>query len=156
MTVREVRRAVAVLEGHHLALAVARLGERHGIDHAFTFSSFYTPVSTGAFTASLADGATLDLTEWNGACPIASVTAPAGATVTVKVDMDDEKFRMLALSKDAETGKHNGKLLSFGGARPADTTFVPDAVSANRCRFIADENGDLILAFLPGTALIIK
>ena len=123
---------------------------------AFTFTSFYTPVSTGAFTASLADGATLDLTEWNGAWPIASVTAPAGATVTVKVDMDDEKFRTLALSKDAETGKHNGKLLSFGGARPADTTFVPDAVSANRCRFIADENGDIILTFRKGFVIIIK
>ena len=122
----------------------------------FTFTSFYTPVTTGAFTASLADGATLDLTEWNGAWPIASVTAPAGATVTVKVDMDDEKFRTLALSKDAETGKHNGKLLSFGGARPADTTFVPDAVSANRCRFIEDENGDVILEFLKGFTLFIR
>ena len=122
----------------------------------FTFTSFYTPVTTGAFTASLADGATLDLTEWNGAWPIASVTAPAGATVTVKVDMDDEKFRTLALSKDAETGKHNGKLLSFGGARPADTAFVPDAVSANRCRFIEDENGDVILEFLKGFTLFIR
>ena len=123
---------------------------------AFTFTSFYTPVSTGAFTASLAGGATLDLTEWNGAWPIANVTAPVGATVTVKVDMDDEGFRTLATSKDAETGKHNGKLLSFGGARPADTTFVPDAVSANRCRFIADENGDIILAFRKGFMLIVK
>ncbi len=123
---------------------------------AFTFTSFYTPVSTGAFTASLADGATLDLTEWDGAWPISGVTAPAGATVKVKVDMDDEGFRTLALSKDAETGKHNGKLLSFGGARPADTTFVPDAVSANRCRFIADENGDIILAFRKGFMLIVK
>ena len=123
---------------------------------AFTFTSFYTPVSTGAFTASLADGATLDLTEWDGAWPISGVTAPAGATVTVKVDMDDEGFRTLALSKDAETGKHNGKLLSFGGARPADTTFVPDAVSANRCRFIADENGDIILTFRKGFVIIIK
>ena len=60
------------------------------------------------------------------------------------------------MSKDAETGKHNGKLLSFGGARPADTAFVPDAVSANRCRFIADENGDIILAFLRGFTLLIK
>ena len=123
---------------------------------AFTFTSFYTPVSTGAFTASLAGGATLDLTEWNGAWPIANVTAPAGATVTVKVDMDAEGFRTLALSKDAETGKHNGKLLSFGGARPADTTFVPDAVSADRCRFIEDENGDIILAFRKGFVIIIK
>ncbi len=123
---------------------------------AFTFTSFYTPVTTGAFTASLAGGATLDLTEWNGAWPITNVTAPAGATVTVKVDMDAEGFRTLALSKDAETGKHNGKLLSFGGARPADTTFVPDAVSANRCRFIEDENGDIILAFLRGFTLLIK
>ena len=123
---------------------------------AFTFTSFYTPVSTGTFTASLADGATLDLTEWNGAWPIASVTAPAGATVTVKVDMDAEGFRTLATSKDAETGKNNGKLLSFDGARPADTTFVPDAVSANRCRFIEDENGDVILEFLKGFTLFIR
>ena len=123
---------------------------------AFTFTSFYTPVSTGAFTASLADGATLDLTEWNGAWPIANVTAPAGATVTVKVDMDAEGFRTLAKSKDAETGNNNGKLLSFGGTRPADTVFVPDAASANRCRFIEDENGDIILAFLRGFTLLIK
>ena len=123
---------------------------------AFTFTSFYTPISTGAFTASLADGATLDLTEWNGAWPIANVTAPIGATVTVKVDMDAEGFRTLATSKDAETGKNTGKLLSFGGARPADTTFVPDAVSADRCRFIEDENGDIILAFRKGFVIIIK
>ena len=123
---------------------------------AFTFTSFYTPVSTGAFTASLADAATLDLTEWNGAWPIANVTAPIGATVTVKVDMDAEGFRTLATSKDAETGKNNGKLLSFDGARPADTIFVPDAVSANRCRFIADENGDIILTFREGFVIIIK
>ena len=123
---------------------------------AFTFTSFYTPVSTGAFTASLADAATLDLTEWNGAWPIANVTAPVGATVTVKVDMDAEGFRTLATSKDAETGKNNGKLLSFGGTRPADTTFVPDAASANRCRFIEDENGDIILAFMRGFTLFVK
>ena len=123
---------------------------------AFTFTSFYTPVSTGTFTASLAGGATLDLTEWNGAWPIASVTAPAGATVTVKVNLDDEKFRTLALSKDAETGKYNGKLLSFGGARPAGTAFVPDAASANRCKFIEDENGDIILTFLKGFTLYIR
>ena len=43
-----------------------------------------------------------------------------------------------------------------GGARPADTVFVPDAVSANRCRFIADENGDIILTFRKGFVIIIK
>ena len=123
---------------------------------AFTFISFYTPVSTGAFTALLADGTTLDLTEWNGSWPISNVTAPAGATVTVKVDMDDEGFRTLATSKDAETGKHNGKLLSFGGARPANTAFIPDAASANRCRFIEDENGDIILTFMKGFTLLIR
>ena len=123
---------------------------------AFMFTSFYTPVSTGAFTASLADGTTLDLTEWNGAWPISNVTAPAGATVTVKVDMDDEGFRTLATSKDAETGKYNGKLLSFGGARPANTVFVPDAASAKRCKFIEDENGDIILTFMKGFTLLIK
>ena len=123
---------------------------------AFTFTSFYTPVSTGAFTASLADGATLDLTEWDGAWPISNVTAPAGTAVMVKVDMDAEGFRTLAMSRNAETGKNNGTLLSFGGARPADTAFVPDPVSANRCRFIEDENGDIILAFLRGFTLLIK
>ena len=122
----------------------------------FTFTSFYTPVPTGVFTASLADGTTLDLTEWNGSWPITNVTAPSDATVTVKVDMDAEGFRTLATSKDAETGKNNGKLLSFGGARPADTAFVPDAVSANRCKFIEDENGDIILAFRKGFTLLVK
>ena len=43
-----------------------------------------------------------------------------------------------------------------GGARPADTVFVPDAVSANRCRFIEDENGDVILEFLKGFTLFIR
>ena len=123
---------------------------------AFTFTSFYTPVSTGSFTASLADGTTLDLTEWNGSWPISNVTAPAGATVTVKVDMDASAFRTLATSKDAETGKNNGKLLSFGGARPANTTFVPDADSANRCRFIEDENDDIILAFVQGLTILFR
>ena len=60
------------------------------------------------------------------------------------------------MSKDAETGKHNGKLLSFGGTRPADAAFVPDDASANRCRFIADENGDIILAFRKGFVIIVK
>ena len=123
---------------------------------AFSINGFYTPVSTGAFTASLTDGTTLDLTEWNGSWPISNVTTPVGATVTVKVDMDDEGFRTLATSKDAETGKNNGKLLSFGGARPANTAFVPDAASANRCKFIEDENGDIILTFMKGFTLLIR
>ena len=122
----------------------------------FAFTSFYTPVSTGAFTASLFDGATLDLTEWNGSWPLSGVAATVGATVTVVVDMDAETFRNLAKSKDAETGKRNGKLLTFGGARPADTTFVPASASADRCRFIEDENGDIILAFKPGVTVLIR
>ena len=120
----------------------------------FTFTSFYTPVSTGAFTASLANGAALDLTEWNGSWPISNVTAPSGATVTVKVDMSNSTFKELAKSKDAETGESNGTLLSFGGERPANTAFVPDAASAGRCKFIEDANGDIILALKPGLLVI--
>ena len=121
----------------------------------FTFTSFYTPVSTGAFTASLANGAALDLTEWNGSWPISNVTAPSGATVTVKVDMSNSTFKELAKSKDAETGESNGTLLSFGGERPANTAFVPDAASAGRCKFIEDANGDIILALKPGLLVIV-
>jgi autotransporter-associated beta strand protein len=128
---------------------------------AFSFTSFYTPVSTGTFTASLASGATLDLTEWNGAWPIANVTAPAGTAesptaVTLKVDMDAETFRNLAMSRDAETGKRNGYMLTFGGARPANVNFTPDSASAGRCRLLEDENGDIILAFKPGLTIIVK
>ena len=127
---------------------------------AFTFTSFYTPVSTGTFTASLADGATLDLTEWDGAWPVSNVTAPAGTAesptaITLKVDMDAETFRTLAKSRDAETGKNNGYLLTFGGARPENVNFAPDSASAERCRLLEDENGDLILAFRPGFTIII-
>ena len=128
---------------------------------AFTFTSFYTPVSTGAFTTSLASGATLDLTEWNGSWPISNVTAPAGTAesptaITVKVDMDAETFRDLAMSRDAETGKNNGKLLTFGGARPANVKFTPDSASAERCLLLEDENGDIILAFKPAFTIIVK
>ena len=128
---------------------------------AFTFTSFYTPVSTGAFTASLADGATIDLTEWDGEWPVSGVTAAVGTeesptTVTLKVDAGSAKFRNLAKSKDAETGTSNGYLLTFGGARAEYTSFALNPASARSYRLIEDENGDLILAFLPGTALIIK
>lgn len=128
---------------------------------AFTFTSFYTPVSTGAFTASLADGVTLDLTEWNGAWPISNVTAPAGTAelptvVALKVDMGDAAFRNLAKSKDSETGENNGCLLTFGGARPANVSFVLDATSKNRCRLLEEENGDIVLAFLRGIGIIIR
>ena len=128
---------------------------------AFTFTSFYTPVSTGAFTASLADGTTLDLTEWNGSWPISNVMAPAGTAesptaIAVKVDMDAEMFRTLAMSRDAETGKNNGKLLSFGGARPANVSLTPDSASAERCLLLEDEADDIILAFKPGFTIIVK
>jgi autotransporter-associated beta strand protein len=128
---------------------------------AFTFTSFYTPVSTGAFTASLADGATIDLTEWDGEWPVSGVTAAVGTeesptTVTLKVDAGSAKFRNLAKSKDAETGTSNGYLLTFCGARAEYTSFALNPASARSYRLIEDENGDLILAFLPGTALIIK
>ena len=128
---------------------------------AFIFTSFHTPVSTGAFTASLSDGATLDLTEWDGEWPLSGVTAAAGteespAKVTLKVDIGSAKFRNLAKSRDAETGESNGYLLTFGGARAEHTAFELDPVSARGYRLIEDENGDLILAFTPGTTLIIK
>ena len=128
---------------------------------AFSINGFYTPVSTGAFTASLVDGATLDLTEWDGAWPISNVTAPAGTAesptaIAVKVDMDAETFRDLAMSRDAETGKNNGKMLTFGGARPANVKFTPDSASAGRCRLLEDEADDIILAFKPGFTIIVK
>ena len=40
-----------------------------------------------------------------------------------------------------------GAVLLAASASWADAAFVPDDASANRCRFIADENGDIILAF---------
>jgi hypothetical protein len=70
--------------------------------------------------------------------------------------MDDEGFRTLATSKDAETGKNNGKLLSFGGARPANVKFTPDSASAERCLLLEDEADDIILAFKPGFTIIVK
>lgn len=128
---------------------------------AFIFTSFHTPVSTGAFTASLSDGATLDLIEWDGEWPLSGVTAAAGmeespTTVTLKVDMGSEKFKNLAKSRDAATGENNGYLLTFGGARTEYTAFELDPVSAKSYRLIEDENGDLILAFMPGTTFIIR
>ena len=76
--------------------------------------------------------------------------------MTVKVDMSNSTFKELAKSKDAETGESNGTLLSFGGERPANTAFVPDAASAGRCKFIEDANGDIILALKPGLLFIFR
>ncbi len=49
-----------------------------------------------------------------------------------------------------------GAVLLAASASWADAAFVPDDASANRCRFIADENGDIILAFRKGFMLIGK
>jgi hypothetical protein len=70
--------------------------------------------------------------------------------------MGDAAFRNLAKSKDSETGENNGCLLTFGGARPANVSFVLDETLKNRCRLLEEENGDIVLAFLRGIGIIIR
>lgn len=116
----------------------------------------FAPVSgTAAHTITLADGATLDFTQWTGEFPVASPTIAyaSGANITLKLEPATTALTALARSKDAETGKRNGYLFSWD-AIPTGVTFRPDAATDARFRVVPDENG-LRMSFKAGLSIII-
>ena len=120
-------------------------------------SGVFSPVvTTGDFAATLSDGATLDFTQWMGAFPVASpaISYASGANITLKLEPATTGITALARSKDAETGKRNGYLLSWG-AMPAGVTFSPDAATRARFRVVPETNG-LRVSFKGGFCIIIK
>ena len=124
--------------------------------NAISVAGSFAPVSgTAAHTITLADGATLDFTQWTGAFPIAYPTLAyaTDANITLKLEPATTALTALARSKDAETGKRNGYLLSWD-AIPTGVTFRPDAATDARFRVVPDENG-LRMSFKAGLAIII-
>ena len=124
--------------------------------NAISVAGSFAPVSgTAAHTITLADGATLDFTQWMGAFPIAYPTLAyaTDANITLKLEPATTALTALARSKDAETGKRNGYLLSWD-AIPAGVTFSPDAATDARFRVVPDENG-LRMSFKAGLCIII-
>ncbi len=116
----------------------------------------FAPVSgTAAHTITLADGATLDFTQWTGAFPVASPTIAyaSGANITLKLEPATTALTALARSKDATTGKPNGYLLSWDEI-PTGVTFSSDAATGARFRVVPDENG-LRMSFKAGFSIII-
>ena len=116
----------------------------------------FAPVSgTAAHTITLADGATLDFTQWTGEFPVASPTIAyaSGANITLKLEPATTALTALARSKDATTGKPNGYLLSWDEI-PTGVTFSSDAATGARFRVVPDENG-LRMSFKAGLSIII-
>ena len=120
-------------------------------------SGVFSPVvTTGNFAATLSDGATLDFTQWTGAFPVTSpaISYASGANIALKLEPATTGITALARSKDAETGKRNGYLLSWD-AIPAGVTFSPDAATRARFRVVPETNG-LRVSFKGGFCIIIK
>ena len=125
--------------------------------NAISVAGSFAPVSgTAAHTITLADGATLDFTQWAGTFPVAYPTLAyaSGANVTLKLEPATAALTALARSKDAETGKRNGYLLSWDEP-PSGVTFSPDAATRARFRVVPDESG-LRMSFKAGFCIIIK
>ena len=125
--------------------------------NAISVAGSFAPVSgTAAHTITLADGATLDFTQWTGTFPVAYPTLAyaSGANVTLKLEPATTALTALARSKDAETGKRNGYLLSWDEP-PSGVTFSSDAATGARFRVVPDESG-LRMSFKAGFCIIIK
>ena len=124
--------------------------------NAISVAGSFAPVSgTAAHTITLADGATLDFTQWTGTFPVAYPTLAyaSGANVTLKLEPATTGITNLAKSKDSTTGKPNGYLLSWD-APPSGVTFSSDAATGARFRVVPDESG-LRMSFKAGLAIII-
>ena len=124
--------------------------------NAISVAGSFAPVSgTAAHTITLADGATLDFTQWTGTFPVAypTLSYASGANVTLKLEPATAALTALARSKDATTMKPNGYLLSWD-APPSGVTFSPDAATDARFRVVPDENG-LRVSFKAGLCIII-
>ncbi len=120
-------------------------------------SGVFSPVvTTGNFAATLSDGATLDFTQWMGTFPVASpaISYASGANIALKLEPATTAITALARSRDAQTGKRNGYLLSWD-AIPAGVTFSPDAATRARFRVVSETNG-LRVSFKGGFCIIIK
>ena len=125
--------------------------------NAISVAGSFAPVSgTAAHTITLADGATLDFTQWTGAFPVTSpaISYASGANIALKLEPASTAIKDLARSKDATTGKPNGYLLSWDEP-PSGVTFSPDAATDARFRVVPDENG-LRVSFKGGFCIIIK
>ena len=117
----------------------------------------FAPVSgAAAYAVTLSDGTTLDFTQWEGAFPIAYPTLAyaSGANIALKLEPATTAITALARSRDAETGRRNGYLLSWD-AIPAGVTFSPDAATRARFRVVSETNG-LRVSFKGGFCIIIK
>lgn len=125
--------------------------------NAVSVAGSFAPVSgTAAHTITLADGATLDFTQWTGEFPVASPTIAyaSGANITLKLEPATTALTALARSKDVETGKPNGYLFSWDSP-PTDVAFSSDAATRARFRVVPDENG-LRVSLKAGSCIIIK
>ncbi len=124
-------------------------------------SGTFKPVGTGFFGPVLNGDATLDLSEWAGAWPLASgatggVTTPKvanGASITVKLGNDLARFRSLALTKDG--GTYAGYLLKWDGAAPEEASFTLEEAAKKRYALKADSTGLLLCPFL-GIVVVVK
>ena len=124
-------------------------------------SGTFKPVGTGFFGPVLNGDATLDLSEWTGAWPLASgatggVVTPKvanGASITVRLGTDLDSYRALSLTRDADS--YAGYLLKWDGAAPEEASFTLEEAAKKRYALKADSTG-LLLCPLLGTVLLVK
>ena len=124
-------------------------------------SGTFKPVGTGFFGPVLNGDATLDLSEWTGAWPLASgatggVVTPKvanGASITVRLGTDLDSYRALSLTRDADS--YAGYLLKWGDTAPEEASFTLEEAAKKRYALKADSTG-LLLYPKPGTVLLVK
>ena len=116
---------------------------------ALNVSGTFKLVGAGFYPPVLQAGASLDLTEWEGALPLAGVSvadAASASTLTVSLDPESATTKAWARSKQ--------QLLAWD-AKPENTAFKLDSASAARYKLLADGTG-LYLGLKGGFILIVR
>lgn len=109
----------------------------------------FKPVGAGFYPPVLQAGASLDLTEWEGALPLAGVSVVDAASASIMlVSLDSESATTKAWARARQ------QLLAWDD-KPENTAFKLDSASAARYRLLADGTG-LYLRPKGGFVLIVR
>ena len=122
--------------------------------NSLTVSGVFKPEADRHWGCTLASGATLDLTDWEGPWNATSVSGravifPTTAGATVNVNLADRTD----LKVIKRTGK---KCVVEWAAMPENTSFVLDPVARKRGYRIQKTEDGLKLTYIGGTTIILK
>ncbi len=123
--------------------------------NAISVAGSFAPVSgTAAHTVTLADGATLDFSQWAGSFPVEypSLAFAENAQIALKFTPVSTELSNLAKARNADTGVRGGYVLEWG-AIPTGVTFTGDGLIDGRIKVEILDGG--IRAFKPQALSII-